>query len=149
MREPQHYITDGGRVHRVYRRWPRRMRNARYSPCRPSGQSFSIIPESRVSAEAPLTGSHWGGDREWLLTRANGPIVGSDAEKWKAAVWQRLVRGKSYNRGLWNTSRELMSRATRRSDISALLVDIYFAEPALPRTRLLPRRVGRACWSWR
>jgi len=54
---------------------------------------------------------------QWMLTRANKPIaeVTLHIEKWKAAVWQQRVRGKSYNRGLWNISRELMPHDTLSS----------------------------------
>lgn len=117
-------ITDGRRIRRVYRRWPRRMRSARYSPCRPRGQSFSIIRESLVSAKVQRhprqPDSPWGWSR-WVFIRAKGPIA-------EATLWRNgrplsdrgAVRGKSYNRGLWNTLRELMSRAARSRHVAVI-----------------------------
>lgn len=64
---------------------------------------------------------------------------GSDAkgEMEGSVVWQRRVRGKSYNRGLRNTSRELMSPDTSQRYFSIARGYLwYFASNSTSTTRL-------------
>lgn len=108
-------ITDGAHIRRVYRRWPRRMGNARYSP-RPRRlveQSFSITRKSEVSAKCDASRgtirigwSRMGHLPRWMDRSRKRHYEEMDGRCLTAATtWEKFQSGS------WNIARINVARA--------------------------------------